>query len=755
MSIQYLEPDEWFVVNDNDPHLRAIYISLPKPPALKRIDGYGKQIKEQRFERLEIPTRLKALEKEVERELIRKENLDKNYHITGYEIYKTFWEKLDLYYEDYQEEIKFIKKVWWHRINGYWFFNRGKPTYITGWHFFYLNFFYLGEAGQYPDYRDRDRRWFLIQKYAYECTEAFMDYDIRGNAQKRGGVFRMYDDGSRKFYGCCNTKGRRMGDTTKTMVPFHEMGAMKPGSLCGIISFGGEGAESTFEMKFIPAWQRFPLWLKPMYSNRFKAKSIDYEPPSTAYFEEGLGTILSAAGTADSQAYDGKPVTFLLADEQGKTSRKDVNSRWSTLKRCLQEGEVIKGYSIHPTTVEEMDEGGGKQFYEMMENADFYKRVKGNGQTFNGLLKVFFRASDGRNGYIDSYGYSVENEPTEWQREEGFVRGGFDVLNERREQLKRIGTAEAMAEYRQDQRKDPIYYMDSFVSETGGLRFDYVKIGEAMDRVLLGSKAKRYNIVCEPNNPDGERMLIPDADGKFLISLDISREMMNQRVRVLDYDPIQGMDVWTWKPKDMKTFIASVDPIRYFNPGDVKRTGKKFSKVGGVVFWNRDKRKDADENPMKWESCRTVVSYLHSPISPNEYLDDMLNMSVLFGAPMYPERNITAVWEHFVKRGYAGYLLYDLDVSTGRRKSNPGCYVGDKTEGFSELEFYSKYRIHKEEHIDIIEAFNGIKSIQDLTNYDILAALMYALIGSKGQYAEQVQRFSSGVLDLSKLHGLF
>ena len=44
------------------PYLKPIYISLPTPPPLERIDGYGKRVEDQRFERLKVPSRLEALE---------------------------------------------------------------------------------------------------------------------------------------------------------------------------------------------------------------------------------------------------------------------------------------------------------------------------------------------------------------------------------------------------------------------------------------------------------------------------------------------------------------------------------------------------------------------------------------------------------------------------------------------------------------------------------------------------------------------
>ena len=55
---------------------------------------------------------------------------------------------------------KFINKEFDRRKEGVWFMNNGKPTYITGEHYYYLNWCKL-DIG-YPEYRDRDRRFFIF-----------------------------------------------------------------------------------------------------------------------------------------------------------------------------------------------------------------------------------------------------------------------------------------------------------------------------------------------------------------------------------------------------------------------------------------------------------------------------------------------------------------------------------------------------------------------------------------------------------------
>lgn len=747
-TYNYEYPDEYFVLNDRDVSLTPIYISLPKPPPIEMIDGYGKPPEEQVFKKLRYPPKLKALEDDVMAHL-KKKSQQRDYKINGYTIYKEFWSRIDAEVNNYKNEIDWIKRVWWHRLNGYWFFNNGKPTYISGWHFTYLNFYFLGEAGQYPDYRDRDRRWFLAQKYCYECTETFADLDREGKAVKVDGKYRMKDLGTRLFYGTVNSKGRRIGDTSKAGVPYLEIGATTFGGICGIISFGGESAEAAFKKKFIPAWQRMPIWMKPMYANSNDPNSIKYNPPANVYGEEGLNTLLDTAGSGDEKSYDSKKVSFLLCDEEGKLSRHDVNARWETLKLCLSEGDDITGYSIHPTTVEEMEEGGGKEFFDMMKNANFYVRMADTGMTKNGLMRLFFRASDGRKGAIDKYGMSVEFEPTEQQKRDGFSEGAFTRIEKQREQLIKSGKPEDLHLYRQMQRKFPIYYMDSFVDEAGGLGFDYVKIGEALDRLKNNPTAKRYNIMKV--SQDGDRKLVPHEEGKFLVSIDLPAHRTNQKMRVLEYDPVLREQVYIWRPRDLRTFVAGADPITYFKKREEKR-GTRISKAGGCVFWNYDPQLDKSENPKDWESFRTIVTYLYQPTTADEYAEDMLDMCVYFSCPMYTENNKTLIWEHFVKRGYDGYLLYDLD-DRGIRKQRPGVWLNDQTKqkGFSKISDYITLRLDKEQHIDLVEQMDSIKAFDELNKHDLLSAFMCALLGADSQYGELVQRFENQNVDVSNM----
>ncbi len=101
--------------------ISEIKIGIPKKPS-SGIGGAKKSKKNQKWTRTELPDNWDVLES--------------------------------------KKKEKFIEQEFIRRKDGYWFMNNGEPTYITGAHYYYINWCKI-DIG-YPDYRDRDRRFFLF-----------------------------------------------------------------------------------------------------------------------------------------------------------------------------------------------------------------------------------------------------------------------------------------------------------------------------------------------------------------------------------------------------------------------------------------------------------------------------------------------------------------------------------------------------------------------------------------------------------------
>jgi len=213
----YKKHDTSFVVNVNDRDLTPVLISLPEPPDLHLIDGYGLHPDEQYFKRKEIPDKLKELERRVYREIEDENSTNHNKAVNGYTITKRFWDEVSDNIDDYKEELKFLNDFWWWSIYGYWFFNDGKPTYVPPKYFHFLNTFRIPDVREndgYPEYRDKDLRKYLAMHYLKSTDETFAHRDPKtGEPIKVGGKYLMRKLGKTLFFGTAEPKYRRTGAT--------------------------------------------------------------------------------------------------------------------------------------------------------------------------------------------------------------------------------------------------------------------------------------------------------------------------------------------------------------------------------------------------------------------------------------------------------------------------------------------------------------------------------------------------------------
>ena len=137
----YKKEDEFAVYHGDDPILETIKLPLPSvesffgqpwDEAIQLIDGYGLHPKNQKFKHQTVPEKLKNIQDIIRR----KKKMKKREAVTQDDIYSELEENR----LEYKDEIEWIQLQIKRRYQGYWFFNNGKPTYIDGWHYVYVNF---------------------------------------------------------------------------------------------------------------------------------------------------------------------------------------------------------------------------------------------------------------------------------------------------------------------------------------------------------------------------------------------------------------------------------------------------------------------------------------------------------------------------------------------------------------------------------------------------------------------------------------
>ena len=257
-------------------HIYGIDYEIPSRPLQTEIAGHELPKKAQKFRRVQIPDIFDDLEFDAE------EN--------------------PIYTPD---QIAFINRELDRIEHGYWFFNNGKATYITGLHYFYLNYWTL-ESGGKPDYRACDRRYFYFQDYCER--KSYIDGILRG-------------------------KKRREGATSQAAASIMKDSISIEKAFCGIVSKTGQDAEAVFLDMIMPGYHALPIFLKPrcedeetktrLVFNRKKEKSRKKEKRKGQVHEDsrGIGSKIEYRNTKLNSFDSGRKTKILIDECFGKGTK--------------------------------------------------------------------------------------------------------------------------------------------------------------------------------------------------------------------------------------------------------------------------------------------------------------------------------------------------------------------------------------------------------------------------------------------------
>jgi hypothetical protein len=749
-------------VNLDDEDLIPIFISTPQPPKEELITNYGLPKDDQFWRRPEVPITLKKLEERAYLSLYEIEVRNRQEVVQGYRIYQKYWEILEQESDKYRDEIQWIKHIWWWRLNGFWMFNDGELVYLSGDYFDYLAFWYIKESEVYPDFREEDRKNSIFSKYLEETTETFQElHPETGKAIKsEDGTYRMVDVGSRTFFGEMTPKFRRAGETQRGCHKVWKGTSTMQAAYGTIISMEGDNAEKHYYKKLIPAWNKYPMFLKPIWMGSKRPSSLKLIEPPNVWNIEGLGSTIDFTGSAGVGKNDGDTLHFSLMDEEGKDSRASIFERWSVNKMAMSRGggTNIIGYSLHPSTVEEMD-GAGLEYYKLAQLSCFYERMPVVGQTYSGLARIFIPSYKKLEGYIDKWGKSVIEDPTERQMAHSprakFAltgKGARETLQSQLDSLLSKGTPEALEAYRSRRRKFPMKWADCWLGSAGNAGFNLEIIDKRLaeinrDRTIHKQPYRTGNLYRENPNDNQSRVLWADSvEGKWELSMILPPELTNQRIRCDYFDPIKMQWLPAWKPVRGDKFTCGLDPFRSIKKADVKDIGRLTGSAsnsrqsdGGIcVYWEYDKTIDGGKNRLDWQSDRVVCVYRARPASQEEYFDDAIMTLQYFGAMCYPEYNVERVVTYLIEHGMWGYMLYDINTLTGKPNPMPGRYTSTDTwsDAFGLIKDHIEFRGHAECHDKLLNEIKAIRGPESMTHLDLAAAFCMAKFGSQSRHRE-------------------
>ena len=531
--------------------------------------------------------------------------------------------KIKTVYEWNQQPESF-KEKWYDYINnefikrdeGYWYYNKGIPTYITGAHYMYLQWTKIDVGA--AEFRESNRLFFIF----WEACKA----DSRS-------------------YGMCYLKNRRSGFSFMASADTVNQATISRDSRYGILSKSGADAKKMFTDKVVPISINYPFFFKPIQDGMERPKTeLSYKVPSrrltrnsvkdTSTEEtDGLDTTIDWKNTGDN-SYDGEKLKLLVHDESGKWERPDnILNNWRVTKTTLRLGRRIVGKCMMGSTSNALDKGGSN-FKKLYEASDVTKRNR-NGQTSSGLYSLFIPMEWNYEGYIDSYGFPVFDTPkkpvkgvdgeeieigviSHWENEVEGLQDDQDGLNEY---------------YRQFPRTEKHAFRD----ETKQSLFNLAKIYEQID---YNEDLRNTNVVTQGNFQweggikDTRVLFVPNKNGRFLISWVPPANLQNK------YLIKNGVKY----PGNEHCGAFGCDS--YDISGTVDGRGSKGALHGLTKF----SMEDVPPNLF-------FLEYIARPQTAEIFFEDVLMSLVFYGMPILAENNKPRLLYYLKRRGYRGYSM--------------------------------------------------------------------------------------------------
>jgi len=664
----------------------GLLIVLPSQPPKKEIAGYGRPDDLQLWERIPMP-----------KELSRIKSMDE-----WLEMPREFRQKFSPYIE---EEFR-------RRREGFWFYNNGEPTYITGRHYMMLQWTRM-DIG-YPNFLEFQRDIFL---HLAAC------------------------EADPRCIGQLYTKCRRSGYTNICSAVLVDEATQVKDKLLGIQSKTGKDAqENIFMKKVVYIFRGYPFFFKPIQDGTTNPRmELAFREPSkritknnkTSQKGEALNTVINWKNTTNN-AYDGEKLHLMYLDEAGKWEKPtDIRDAWRIQRTCLIVGRKIVGKAMVGSTVNPMDKGG-KEYKELWRDSDPNER-NANGRTRTGLYRLFMPSYESLEGFFDKYGHPVVDDPPkviEGLDGEDIIFGAKTYLKNERESLK--GDPSELNEVT---RQFPFTTDEAFRDSIDGSLFNIGKIYEQIqyNDDLFPNPVVRGNFVWKDGVQDTKVVFKPDPKGRFRVAWMPPEELRNLKKEE------RGKRI----APNAELGVGGVDSY------DLDATVDGRGSKGALHLYNKFH--------MEHPANMFVVEYASRPPLAKIFYEDVLMAAVFYGYPILIENNKYGIARYFETRGYDGYLMArpghlssknsKVNVKTKGIPSNSQdviqahahaieAYIHDHVGMHRETGEYGKMYFNS-----TLEDWIGFK-INDRTKFDLTISSGLALLGAqKGSKKKEPVKF--------------
>lgn len=743
-------------------HLRR---EIKYEEAITLVDGYGLPTSEQYFRYTKLPEKVRKLYL----------NVSKKRNIPIKQIkQEMLYEELDDNKLEYKSEILFIEREIFRRYNGYWFYNNGKPTFITGWHYFFLNYWKLNNSGEndnLPYYRDKQRRQFLFYDWAIKTKEK--KYSHRVSFRKNGvedvkyfndnasarefaaecnnGGYAMVDVGlfiqlsdNRTVHGITQPKTRREGYTATVCCMMFCIITERQQMNAWILGLTDDDArDKIFKKSMVEPIYKLPFFFQPFHDNEKYIKPSDaynFTYPHRLQLKEISGELPQSIGSTIKpfanvyRNIDGTRAGVIYKDECGKTNPQgntvDVELWWTNVAmRTLEFGNKLVGFAMLGSTVGDMAGGGGEAYNRLCSMSHDHTR-NNNGTTISGLVNLFFPAYDGMEGFIDKHGMSVIHDPVTPVFDisgKQIKQGAKSYLKNKRDGYLKDGNIQA---YINETREMPWSWTECWTPSANNSNFPIMEMRKRHAEIIFTKGETswgRYRLEWVNNQKFGAVELVPDDSGEWVFLKPFLKRInpmtLNRKV-YNHYDKSWEMDMSV-----ANRIVCGVDPFRYDDASLSNKKGKK-SKGAIAVYYPYDEKFDYGRLGDEQISDDYVAFYNSRPPTKEEFTEELVKLMIFLGCHVNMEKNEISCYEKLVEWKFQNYMLHRLDID-GYETDVRGQQMDEKKKQdlFAKQELFFKRHIHRTKLPHIIDAWMKIPSPKHLTDHDLCAASAWALDG--------------------------
>lgn len=561
-------------------------------------------------------------------------------------------------------------REWDRRINGFWFKNNGKDTYITGQHYFMLCHWTI--EGMFPDFRDTDREWHYFWEYCWEDPNSFGMLEV---TQRRQG--KSVRAGCAIFERTSRVKERKSGIQSKTDLD----------------------GERLFAKQVVNPWKRLEQLFIPNFDKRkgtspknillFQKTSTSGKNITEEYLEEkDLNSEIDYRSSTEG-AYDGDKLYVYISDEAGKSENANIYRRHEIVKPCMVVGTRIIGKMLYTTTVEDIgdaDKYHEGNFKRLWDESDHNNKDKSTNRTVSGLYRYFLPAD--RALEFDKYGFP-------------YIENNREYLQSQRAAMAGNPTARA-----QFIKRYPLTVEEAFWTPGDECIYDVEKIEvRKSDLGFLDNEDLFYTGHLEWDGPRGSKVkFIRSKNGNFkvnkLFDIQAECELVNTSRNVFG-NPT---------PKLKHLRCIGVDPF------DHKKTVSGTGSNAGAYLYHKF-------DPMSQLSEKFLVQYLDRPRDFEDFHEDMVKLAFMSGAEIIIENNKQLLIRHFEDTGFKDFLYHF--------NSTPGIHANDKTKELlaKATDIYINEHVDDVVFLELLNDWS-VFNLKNSTKFDAAMAAGWTLVGA-------------------------